>query len=148
MFGFDSKEKDRTSAQGIINVMHNYYSLAKKKFPNKKEIFYLALTWAIYAKKHHPVQYKNDQIVPLIMPGSSDTLLFSFLKPPGSVDALAYYMIHKEKLSVSKEYEPKYNEIMAQLEITEEQVNAETERMVVYLTEQMEKIQNISENDF
>lgn len=147
MFGFRSKEKDHVSAEAIIKVIHSYYSAIRKKFPNKREIFYLALTWAIYAKKHHPGQYKNNSLALLIIAGSGDTLLFSLLEPPNSIDALAYYMVNKERISIAKEYEPKFNEIMGQIKITEDQINAE-KKMVDYLSDEMGKIQDITENDF
>ena len=149
MFGlFGSKEKDREKAEAIIKVMHNYYNSAQVKFPNKKEIFYLALSWVIYAKKHHPDQYEKDSFSFLMMPASGDTLIFSFLEPPDSIDALSYFMIHKEKLGVEKEYEPKFNKIMStvsMIKATQDQIQQE---MVDYLSDEMENLQGITEKDF
>ncbi len=149
MFGlFGSKEKDREKAEAIIKVMHDYYNAARVKFPNKKEIFYLALAWVIYAKKHHPEQYAKDSFSFLVMPASSDTLIFSFLDSPDSIDAFSYFMVHKERLSISGEYEPKFNVIMAKIKVTQPQVEQATKEMVDYLSDEMENLEGISEKDF
>lgn len=149
MFGlFGLKEKDIEKAEVIIKVMHDYYNSAQAKFPNKKEIFYLALTWVIYAKKHHPDQYAKNSFSFLMMPASGDTLIFSFLESPDSIDALSYFMVHKEKLSVGKEYESKFNEIMSTVSIikaTQDQVQKE---MVDYLSDEMKNLEGITEKDF
>ena len=149
MFGlFSSKEKDREKAVAIIKVMHDYYDAARAKFPNKKEIFYLALAWVIYAKKHHPDQYANNFSF-LLMPASCDTLIFSFLETPDSIDALSYFMIHKEKLSGIKDYESKFNEIMSKIKATSQsQIDQATKDMVDYISDEMDNLENISEKDF
>lgn len=149
MFGlFGSKEKDRKKAEAIIKVMHDYYNVARAKFPNKKEIFYLALAWVIYAKKHHSDQYVKDNFSFLVMPASSDTLIFSFLDSPDSIDALSYFMVHKERLSVSKEYESKFNEVMAKIKATQSQVEQATKEMVDYISDEMDNFEGVTENDF
>lgn len=150
MFGlFSSKEKDRERAEAIIKVMHDYYNAARAKFPDKKEIFYLALAWVIYAKKHHPDQYAKDNFSFLVMPASSDTLIFSFLESPDSIDALSYFMVNKERLGVAKEYEPKFNEIMAKIKATQiAQTEQATKDMVDYLSDEIDNLESISEKDF
>lgn len=150
MFGlFGSKEKDRKKAEAIIKAMHDYYNAARAKFPNKKEIFYLALAWVIYAKKHHPDQYAKHSFSFLMLPASSDTLTFSFLEPPDSIDALSYFMVYKEKLSVAKEYESKFNEIMAKIKPSQiAQIEQAIEDMVDYISEEIENLKDISEKDF
>lgn len=149
MFGlFNSKEKEREEAEAIIKVMHNYYNEVRAKFSDKKEIFYLALTWVIYAKKHHSDQYIKDDFSLLIIPASSDTLIFSFLESPDSIAALSYFMIHKEGLSVSDEYETKFNAIISKIKITQPQVEQATKEMVSYLSKEMDSLEGISEKDF
>jgi mRNA degradation ribonuclease J1/J2 len=149
MFGlFNSKEKDRQAAESIIEAIHGYYNMARVKFLDKKEIFYLALVWVIYAKKHHPDQYIKNSFSSLIIPASSDTLIFSFLTSPDSIDAFAYFMINKERLSVAKEYEPKFNEIMSKIQATQEQINKAIQEMVDYLSDEMENFEGITEKDF
>lgn len=128
--------------------MHDYYNAARVKFPDKKEIFYLALAWVIYAKKHHPDQYAKNSFSFLIMPASSDTLIFPFLESPDSIDALSYFIVNKERLSVTKEYEPKFNEIMGKIQATQEQVNKATKEMVDYLSDEIENLEGITEKDF
>lgn len=150
MFGlFGSKEEDREKAEAIIKVMHDYYNAARAKFADKKEIFYLALAWVIYVKKHHPDQYSKDSFSFLMMPASSDTLIFSFLESPDSIDALSYFMVNKERLSVAKEYEPKFNKIMAKIKPTQiAQSEQATKDMVDYLSDEIDNLEGISEKDF
>ncbi|XOA43053.1 MAG: hypothetical protein ACKKMO_01095 [Candidatus Nealsonbacteria bacterium] len=167
MFGlFGSKEKDREMAESIIKIMHDYYNKARNKFPNKKEIFYLSLACVIYSKKHHPKQYKNDSLSYLLLPfGVNVAGPFSFLEPPDSIDALAYYMIHKERLNVVKEYEQEFNKIISKNEITklaitklpESQMNElfkspliqeEIKNMVHYLMKESVELEGITEKDF
>ena len=145
---FNSKKKDKELAEAIIKVTHHYYNEVRIKFSNKKEIFYLALTWAIYAKKHLPEQYSKYSFSSLVIVASSDTLIFSFLKRPDSIDALSYFMVHKAKLRVSKEYEPKFTNIMTKLEVPQSQVEIVTKDMITYLSNEMEKLESISEKDF
>jgi len=167
MFGlFGSRKKDREMAESIIKVMHDYYNKARNKFPNKKEIFYLSLACAIYSKKHHLKQYKNDSLSYLLLPfGVNVAGLCSFLEPPDSIDALAYYMVHREGLRLKKEYEQEFNKIMskneiiklATTELPEFQINElfksprmqeEIKNMVHYLTKEGEKLEGITEKDF
>lgn len=149
VFGlFGSKEKQRGQAAAIIAAVHEYYDKAKERFPEKKEIFYLALTWAVYAKKHHPQQYEGDEIAFLLLPGMSDTMLFSFLRPPDSIDALAYFMVHKEGLAVAGEYEPKFNSIMENLRITGAEAAAAIEPNTAYIGKEMELLGSLTADDF
>ncbi len=138
---FRNKEKERKKAESIFNVMHDYYNSARSKYTNKKEIFYLSLAWAIYAKRHHPAQYRNYYLVDLLIIASSDTLIISYLNSPDSIDALSYYMIHKEKLIVEKEYEMKFNTIMSKINISESQIQQGSKEMVEYICEEMEKLE-------
>ena len=145
---FGSQEKDRAKAEIIIKVMHDYYNAVRVKYPDKKEIFYLALAWVIYAKKHHPDQYAKDSFSFLVMLASSDTLIFSFLDSPDSIDALSYFMVNKERLSVTKEYESKFNEIMVKTKATQSQIEQATKEMVDYLSDEMVNLKGVTENDF
>jgi len=143
-------------AETIIKLMHDYYNEARTKFPNKKEIFYLALAWVIYAKKHHPEQYEEKSFYFLMVAvASGDTLIFSLLKSPDSIDALSYFMVHKERLGVSKKYEPKFNEIMKntnlkqiQLATDQQQMEQATNEVVEYLSDEMKNFEGITEKDF
>ena len=148
VFGlFRSREKQRAQAEAIIQVVREYYDKAKKRFPGKGEIFYLALAWAVYAKKHHRSQYEKDDLAFLLLPGMSDTMLFSFLQPPDSVDALAYFMVHKERFGVANEYEPKFKAIMEKLRIKEAEATAAIEPNTPYIGKEMEGLRSLSVDD-
>ncbi len=147
MFGlFGSKERER--AEGIIKVIHNYYGAAKTRFPNKNEAFYLALAWAIYAKKHHSSQYAEDDLSSLLLPAFTDTLVFSFLKPPDSINALSLFMINKERLSIAKEYEPRFRDLMLKFNATQTQIEQAMEEALARLAEEANSLEGISEKDF
>ena len=69
-------------------------------------------------------------------------------------------MVHKERLGVSKEYEPKFNETMTKIKATQSQfeerwtgsfifeVEQATKDMAVYILEGLAKLEGISEKDF
>lgn len=155
MFGlFSSKEKDREKAEAIIKVIHDYYNAVRAKFPNKKEIFYLALAWVIYMMKHHPDQYPQDNLSLLIHLrfATDDTLFLSFLESPDSIDALSYLMVHKEKLISAIERDQKVNKVLSKIKITKDQIDQNevekvTKEIFDYLMT-MEPLESISENDF
>lgn len=145
---FGSKAKDRGRSEAIIKAMHAYYDAARTRFPEKKEVLYLALAWVIYAKKHHASQYLKDSFSSLLIPASSDTLIFSFLESPDSIDALSYFMVNKERLSVAEEYEPKFRDIMVRMKATQTQMEQEMIRTFDYVSGEMGNLGSVSEKDF
>lgn len=138
-----SKDK----AESIIYAIRSYYDLARKKFLGKKEIFYLALTWAVYAKKHHPEQYKNDEISDLLIIGAFDTILFSQLNYPESVEALAYYMVNKEKALVV-DYETRFNSLMSKVNFSQEYSTKKISEIEPYIFDESRTITHLTASDF
>ena len=135
-------------AEEIIRAMHSYYRNVRSRFPREREIFYLASAWAIYAKKHHPEQYKDYDLTFLLAAGAADTAVFSFLRPPDSIEALAIFMVHKERLPVASEYEAKFSEIMGRLPVDEAHVMKKTEGLTKYVLAQGVALEGTSVEDF
>lgn len=140
---------DEQIAQGIILALYNYYTTLKRKFPNRREIFYLALTWAMYAKKHHPTQYQNDNLSFLtITCGLPESLVFSKLEYPKSLQALSFYMIYKERLSVSDKYEVRFNALILEINFpTAEHAASELKQLQPYIMAELETLGKFSENN-
>ncbi|MCJ7501860.1 MAG: hypothetical protein MUP80_02200 [Acidobacteriia bacterium] len=145
---FRRRKTEKEKAEAIIRALHVYYETARSRYPGKREIFYLALAWAIYAKKHHAGQYKDYELPFLLVPALGDTAIFSFLQPPDSIQALAYFMVHKERLRVATEYEAKFSEIMGRLQVTESHVLKESEVLTKYVLAEGAALEGITIDDF
>ncbi len=142
----NGKDKERTLAENIITTLHNYYNVVRSEFPNKREVFYLAFTWTLYAKNFHKDQYADYDFPMLFMLSSGDVQTHSYLDPPDSIDAFSYYLIHKEKLSIEDEYEQKYSNIMMKYEIRENEMNNIIEENTKYLIEESHNLDNIDDD--
>lgn len=145
MFGFlrSKKEKEREEAKDIIREMHTYFDAVKKKFPNKKEIFYLALAWALFAKKNYPEKYQRHDLARMFFLGMGDAAIHSYLTPPDSIDAMAIYMIHKVHLSIANEYEAEYGKYMSKVDKSPETVEKSARENVDYLNEVRGRIRGV-----
>jgi hypothetical protein len=146
-FNLKNLNDEHGKAEAIIKVMHDYYHAAKVKFPNRKDVFYLMLAWTIYAKKNHPVQYKDLPFYRLFPFALGAVNLFCLLDPPDSIDAFSYDMVHSEKLRSFKDYEPRFNKIMAKLEITQAQLDKASKELADCASKEM-GLDGITENDF
>ena len=145
---FGRKKRDKEKAEAIIKAVHAYYETARSRYPGKREIFYLALAWGIYVKKHHAGQYTDYDLAFLLVPASGDTAIFSFLHPPDSIEALALFMVHKERLRVATEYEAKFNEIMGRLQVTDSDILKESEGLTKYLLAEGTALEGTTIDDF
>lgn len=145
---FKNKDQERQRADAVNAAVHRYYESAKKRVPGKKDAFYLALTWAIFAKKHHAEQYKAHELTFLLVAGSGDTGVFSLLSAPDSINALALYMIHKERISVAEEYEPEFNMIMSKIALSESDALRKAQEAAQYVMGEAESLDGFTENDF
>lgn len=145
---FGSKKRDKEKAESIMRAIHACYETARSRYPGKREIFYLALAWAIYAKKHHAGQYKDHDLAFLLAPALGDTAIFSFLQPPDSIQALALYMVHKERLRVANEYEAKFSDIMGRLQVNEAHVMKESEGLMEYVLAEGAALEGATIDDF
>lgn len=132
----------------IIFVIRTYYHQVRTKFPDKKEIFYLATTWALYAKFHHPVEYKNDDLESLFILGYADTLAFSLLPVPESIEALSYYFLQKEHILKDTKYEPRFMELMTVVVRSEEEMEKAVEEIHAYIIEEAKNLRGLNEKDF
>lgn len=146
---FKNKEKERKIAQYIIDCMHHYYNMAKLKYPNKKEIFYLSLAWVVYAIKHYPKKYKNMDLDYLLVLAVSDALFFSYLEYPESIDALSIYIIHKEDITIPPKHEEKFYTITTKININNNhKLDDAIKEAVQYLISEAENIGEINEDEF
>lgn len=143
----DHKSKHNDFGDRAVKELHEIYDKVRLKFPHKKEIFYLSLTWAIYAKKYSK-QSKDNDLSFLLIPGGTQSLLFSFLDYPDSIDALSYYWAIKTFPEESKHYEPEFDLLSAKVDINKINTEEETQKMVTYLMDEGKLVEGRNINDF
>jgi hypothetical protein len=138
---FWNRSKERERAATIIKIMYGYYESGRSHFPERDELFYLAHAWAAFAKRHHPDQFGRKKIGELMILGLGDVVVPSFLSPPQSIEALAYYMLHKERAKAAKDYEPAYIALIGSLRITDDDVESRVQAAVGEWTEQFDALE-------
>ena len=146
MFGFlkSKKAKEREEAKAIIAEMNGYYDVVKGKFPKKKEIFYLALSWALFAKNNYPEKYQNSDLARMFFLGMGDAALHARLSPPDSINAMAIYMIHKVHLDIETEYTAEYERLISQIDMSPEQAEKAGKENFEYFQEVKGELEGLS----
>lgn len=147
MFGFlkSKREKERVEAEGIIKEMHSYYYAAKERFPGKKEIFYLALAWALFAKKNYPEKYQRRELAGMFFLGMAVASIHSLLPSPDSINAMAIHMIHKVHLSIENEYAAEYERLLSEVKVTPEYAEKAGKENFEYFQEVEAELEGLSD---
>jgi hypothetical protein len=153
VFGLFSSRKPKTmNAEQVVAAIHRYYRGAKDKFAGKREIFYLALAWAVYVKCHHAERYKNQDLSWLLVPGASLTALVALMPPPKSIEALGIYILHWEKMQIDPKLEYRFNELLAEFNLTDEKLQSLVLERVTeqthYITHEEEQLKDFTLVDF
>jgi len=144
----DDISKQRKIANSIIDDITHFYKVSRDIFQDKHEIFYLSLAWAIYAKLKHSKRYEDMSISYLLIAASSDCQIISLLESPDSIEALSYYLIHKEGITIENEYESRFNKLISKIPNLTETMKIElSKRTVEYLNDQSEQIDNYDEKE-
>lgn len=137
-----------SEAEEIIQEVRGLYIKAREVYPNNRDMFYLALVWAIFAKKHHK---KKESLNELLLPGVVDTMTFSLLESPKSIEALSYYLVYKSGISDASEYEDKFNKVMEPFKEvfnSDENIKKLSTAAVNFIREVQDNIGEINPQDF
>lgn len=147
MFGFlkSKKEKERVEALRIMKEMRSHYDIAKERFPGKKEIFYLALAWALFAKKNYPEKYQRRELAGMFFLGMADANIHSLLPPPDSINAMAIYMVHKVHLSIENEYGVEYERLLSKVQLIPDQAEKAGKENFEYFQEVKAELEGLSD---
>jgi len=142
------QENDEPSAEDVIALVHQYYETAQKRFPLHQESFYLCVTWAVHAKKHHPRLYRNQTLSNLLPPALANTAKFSSLPKPISIDALAYFLVQEDGLDPDHHYEHVLKGIMKEVNISKAEEIAQPTNAKRFVLANENLLHWISEKDF
>lgn len=96
-------------AENTLKANEDTYYILRKKFPNKREHDYLAMTYA--ARRRAGVIIYKDGITEeqISLLSYTETHQFAVLEPPNSIRALALYILYKERPDlITDEYRSEY----------------------------------------